>query len=292
MVNVKKPNFFIVGAPKCGTTALSEYLKIHPNIFICEPKEPNFFCLDFPRIREVKSLNEYLQLFQNAGEEKLAIGEASSRYLYSSVAIKKIYEFNSNAKIIIMLRNPVDMIYSFHSQQVFNLDEKVKDFKRAWQLQSVRKGPFTQYFKIGLLGLQVERVYRIFPREQIFIILFEDFVNATNKVYEDVQRFLNVPLWVKNYFPRFNPNKTHKYFIIAKLVKNTPNFLTYPIFMLKKIFNIQQIGILDKLWRANIKVQERKPLPIEFRKKLLEMFKPDIQRLSRIIQKDLDHWLE
>ena len=106
------PNFFIVGAPKCGTTALCEYLKYHPNVFMSTPKEPHYFAEDFERYRHVKTEDKYLALFGDCNDRHLMIGEASVFYLRSTRAVSLIRDFNPDAKIIVMLRNPVDMVYS------------------------------------------------------------------------------------------------------------------------------------------------------------------------------------
>src|SRR5687767_1010670 len=103
-----KPNFFIVGAPKCGTTSLYEYIRVHPEVFMPDRKEPAFFCSDFYKPRRMKE-EEYLSLFREAGSAKW-IGEASTWYLYSDKAREGIKAFCPDARIIIMLRNPVDMM--------------------------------------------------------------------------------------------------------------------------------------------------------------------------------------
>jgi len=100
-----KPNFFIVGAPKCGTTSMTEYLKQHPDIFIPEEKEPHYFGsdLEYPRITKTEA--QYLRLFSEAQDER-RLGEASVWYLFSQRAAQEIYEFNPLSRIIIMLRTP------------------------------------------------------------------------------------------------------------------------------------------------------------------------------------------
>ncbi|UCC88813.1 MAG: sulfotransferase, partial [Anaerolineales bacterium] len=99
-----KPNFFIVGAPRCATTALYRYLCDHPNIFMPRVKEPHFFAEDISVGKPTKTLDWYMGLFEESSEEHLAVGEASVFYLYSSVAVRRIYEFNKEAKIIVILR--------------------------------------------------------------------------------------------------------------------------------------------------------------------------------------------
>src|SRR5438093_1590857 len=113
--NIRLPTFFIVGAPRCGTTALYTYLRQHPDLFLPENKEPHFFGSDLYHPGFVRNLDEYLSLFLEAGNKKRA-GEASVWYLYSRNAAAEIMAFCPSARIIAMLRNPVDMMYSNYCQ--------------------------------------------------------------------------------------------------------------------------------------------------------------------------------
>ena len=114
------PNFFIVGAPQCGTTALHAYLAQHPDVFMSDPKEPHYFGsdLDF-RYRRRPNEEQDRSYFTNAGDRS-RIGEASVWYLYSECAADEIWEAVPDARIIVMLRDPVEMIPSLHSQFVYN----------------------------------------------------------------------------------------------------------------------------------------------------------------------------
>src|SRR5690349_11034979 len=133
-----KPNFFIVGAPKCGTTALYEYLRHHPNIFLPKVKEPHFFATDLGAYPSVKTMDQYLGLFHDSNEAQVRIGEASVYYLRSDTALPKIREFNPAAHIIAMFRNPVEMVHALHSQLLYVGIEDVPDFEAAWRLQDPR----------------------------------------------------------------------------------------------------------------------------------------------------------
>ena len=108
-----KPNFFIVGAPKCGTTAFNADLKRHPDVFIPERKEIHFFGHDLKLDGERPSLEAYLALFAPSAS-RCAIGESSVFYLFSRTAADEIYSFNPDAQIIIMLRDPIDMVHSLY----------------------------------------------------------------------------------------------------------------------------------------------------------------------------------
>ncbi|MCC0177427.1 sulfotransferase domain-containing protein [Waterburya agarophytonicola K14] len=299
---MNKPNFFIAGAPKCGTTALSEYLRDHPNIYISEPKEPHYFTFDFEQYRVTKTWSEYSGLFSESTAKHTAIGEGSVFYLCSTVALDKIKEYDSQAKIIVMLRNPVDMIYSFHSQLVFTADESEKSFEKAWRLQATRKqgkqipsqcreAAFLQYAEMGKLGEQVERLQTIFPAEQVKIILFEDFVKSTKDVYDEVLEFLAVPNDERTEFVRINENKTHKMGAVGNFTAKPPALLTNVALKARDMLGIKELGILDTIRSFNTKVAAREPLSEDLRADMMEEFSTDIQKLAQLINRDLSHWL-
>lgn len=297
------PNFFIIGAPKCGTTALSEYLRMHPNIYMSSPKELFYFCDDFPAYRQATTEEEYLEkFFQDVASQHQVVGEASALYLYSSVALENLYRFNPNAKIILMLRNPVDMVYSYHSQLLYDGDENEPDFEQAWKLQASRKKGLNisslcreprllQYAEFGKLGQQIEHLLRIFPREQIHIIWFEEFSSSTQFVYEKVLEFLEVPKDNRTKFDRLNVNKTHKSILLGKVTQKTPMFLIDAAMKTKQIMGFSRWGIMDAIRHFNSKATTRKPLSADFRAELLAEFDTDIQKLSCLLYKDLNHWL-
>src|SRR5919106_4688265 len=108
------PDFFIVGAPKCGTTSLASYLDAHPQIFMSPVKEPKYFFFDAPELRVIDRLESYQRLFARAEPDQLC-GEASTAYLFSKAAVPAILEANPAAKIIAMVRNPLEMVVSYHS---------------------------------------------------------------------------------------------------------------------------------------------------------------------------------
>jgi len=299
---MKRPNFFIVGAPKCGTTALSEYLRRHPYIFFCPHKEVSYFCEDFPGIRTVASEKQYLQYFKRANDKHIAVGEGSVRYLYSSIAIQRIFEFNPKSKIIIMLRNPVDLVYACHSQALYSLEEYEPDFKKAWALQESRaKGnnitkrcpdpdAALQYRKIGMLGQHVERVLNIFPKEQVRIYFLEDFSRDTKEIYEDVLTFLGIPSDGRKYFHRINENKKHRNKTVAIMTNLHPLFWR----KIRRWINStlgKEIRLLNCIRKLNTVKQKRPPLDPTFRRLLIAEFWDDIEKLGHITNKDLSHYL-
>ena len=302
-----KPNFFIIGAPKCGTTALYHYLLDHPEICFSKVKEPSHFCTDFRGICDKLTDEEYLKReFQHCTVKTPAIGEASVWYLYSNSAVKNIFEFNPDSKIIIMLRDPVNMVQSLHSQLLFTLDEDVEDFESAWNLQhqrldginipkTCREPSILQYRKIGSYSSQLKRVFSIFPRNQIKVILFDDFVNNTKKVYDSTLNFLEVSSFPKTDFPKINENKVYRFNFLARITNRHPSWAYKLTKFLRNKFGIQRLGIqkyiLDNLTNYfNLRQVKRFKLPDNTRKMLLNEFYEDISETEEILNVDLSKW--
>jgi len=296
-----KPNFFIIGAPKCGTTALSEYLREHENIVISDPKEPHFFATDMPKMRTTDDEMTYLSYFKNITDETVSIGEASVWYLYSKEAIKNIFAYNKDAKIIAMLRNPVEMVPSMHSQHLYSADEDIKDFQDAWELNNERekgncipkyaRAPQNLYYaKIALYSEQLERVYEYFPQSQVKVILFDDFKNDTKKVYDDVLSFLNVPNDQRMEFPIINENTVSKSYFIKNLIVHQPKFIVFIKNYIKKILGKDQLNIASFFNGLNTNKTKRRPLEDNTKKEIHDTYRSDIDKLSILINRNLDKW--
>ncbi len=300
--DIKKPNFFIVGAPKCGTTALSEYLRCHPAVFLSTPKEPSYFCSDLPGLQYVSNMRDYEQLFSRVTAEHLAIGEASPGYLFSSCAIHEIFKYNHNSRIIVMLRNPAEMLPSYHSQLVFSGFEDQIDFRHAWNLQddrsqgryipkTCRESKLLQYAKIPCFGDQLELLYNTFPQNQILLLNFDDFVNDTKFAYENTLRFLNLTSEGRTNFPVINPNKDIKYGFLNNLLHTPPSWA------IKIMNNISGSSIHDTLVKlhgaikhSNTTLSKRQALDIEFHNELVDIFRPQVEKAEAITNLDLSSW--
>jgi hypothetical protein len=126
---MKRPDFFLVGAPKCATTAMTDYLSQHPDIYIPRLREKDvpFFGRDLDLGSRRESLEEYLSFYQDASPSQRA-GEACVWYLYSEYAAEELRAFAPDAQILVFLRNPVDLVHSLHTQLVYTQDEDVLDF--------------------------------------------------------------------------------------------------------------------------------------------------------------------
>jgi Sulfotransferase domain len=300
---VKRPNFFIVGAPKCGTTALSEYLRDNPAVFMSRPKEPHWFSSDFDYYanREDPTLDGYLRLFERAGDRHLAVGEASVWYLYSAAALPAIVAFDPNARVIAMVRNPVEMVPSLHSQLLYTLDEDEPNLELAWRLQAERaRGEripstcrvpeFLQYGAACSLGAQIERARTAVPVGNLKVITFDDFVRDTRRVYLETEQFLGVPDDARVDFPRVNANKQHRYGWLGRVTQRPPQPLVAAARTIKRAAGIERLNVIPRIKARNRRVADRAQVDPAFRRMLADHFRPDVEHLGALIDRDLTHW--
>ena len=290
----QKPNFFIVGAPKCGTTALYDYLTQHPDIYMSPVKEPHFFSTDLEPPSYVREDSAYMDLFQQAEYEKM-IGEASASYLYSKVAAEKIKQFSPNAKIILMLRNPVELLYSLHSERLFALTEEFEKFEDALNAEEKRKkgllpikGAFALYRDVVTFCPQIERYWKHFGKDKVHIILQDDFRKDTEGVFRETLRFLGLEMNVKVEFGIRNANKESKSKLLRKLLIQPPDLVVNMgrILLPKIVRN----ALLDTLHRFNTVHTSRKPMDPDLKRELTIEFKPQVEQLGNMIGRDLSKW--
>jgi hypothetical protein len=212
------PDFFIVGHPKSGTTALYEMLRAHPQIHM-PVKEPWFFSPELrarPRSRapadQPDSLDEYLALYEGAGPEQI-VGEASPSYLRSRTAAERIAELQPDARIIAILREPASFLRSFHLQCVQSHVETEKDLGKAIALEGVRRQgkkipracprpEALMYSEHVRYVEQLRRYFAVFPPEQVLVLVYEDFRRDNEATIHAVLQFLGVddtaPLELRN----------------------------------------------------------------------------------------------
>ena len=201
---MRKPNLFIVGAARAGTTTLYSYLQQHSKVFMPKDelyKEPSFFSTLHKRL----GLEDYLNIFKNADDKYRCIGEASTAYLTDHTSAKKIYEYNPKSKILIILRNPADRAYSLYTWMVQEGYEWAGTFEKALQLESIRRNKNIptffepeyywnyMYYSSGLYFKQIKRYYDLFDKINILIMKFDELVKSPDTVYKKVCHFLNIP---------------------------------------------------------------------------------------------------
>ncbi len=290
-----KVNLFVVGAPKCGTTALCSYLADHKDICLSQVKEPHFFAHEFRHFRNViRNLDEYEDQFSHAkGTEKIYM-EGSVYYLYGKKSIENVKKYNKDAKIIVMLRNPIDMAQSMHSQLIWTYDEDVIVFEEAWRLQNERlrgkKLPklcreplFLQYGSLCSLGDQVERLLYHFSKEQILFIDNADMNKNVRAVYRQVLDFIGVEDDEREVFGRVNENKRHKIKWLAKFTVRPPKALVKLLKAFKSAAKIKKLGVMDFIRKFSDDKTKRKPISPELETELREYFRSDVEKLSLLI---------
>lgn len=293
-----RPNLFIVGAAKCGTTSMHEYLDQHPGIFMAPWKEPHFFCPDLNGREDwaISNFVQYLELFREATDEVYA-GESSVGYLFSEEAPRRIKEFCPEARIIIMLREPVDAICSMFHQHVVQGNESIFDLEEALDAEPRRRrGDVPKFlpFKFWLLytetasySRQVKRYFDTFGRDAVHVILFDDLKANPRKVYDELIEWLGLPRFPDVNLDVRNQAGSPRNYFLKRLLLRMPAVTTilYPYLSLdlrKKVG-----AILDKLDPFGSPVPR---ITDETKRKLAARMQSEVGALERLLDRPLPGW--
>lgn len=212
-----RPNLFIVGAPKCGTTSVHHYLKQHPDVYMSEKKEPHYFATDFhaasdrlhgeAKFFHVREPAAYAALFADAGAARI-VGESSTSYLYSRAAAGAIAGYAPDARIVVCLRDPFALLRSWHAYLHFCLEEDIADFRAALDAEPRRRAaaggggtmpvstqhPERLYYRDFIrLSAQIERYLAVFPREQLHFVVLEELERDPRAAHAALLAFLGLP---------------------------------------------------------------------------------------------------
>jgi hypothetical protein len=292
-----RPDFFIAGAPKCGTTALFAYLSQHDSIFMPRIKEPKFFCTDLRTNGGVYAPDEYRALFASAPAQCVT-GEASTLYLYSKVAIERIMAYNPDAKIIVMLRHPVDAAHSLHAAGWSHRLENIGDFEDAWRVQAARlcgehmpprwpDAATLQYGAIYRYAAQVRRVMEHVPERQRHFVVYEDFFADTRRHYAEILEFLGLTTNNHPAFRVINPAVGSRSRRIERWLRKPPRWLETlyaPIHPLFRSAGLHPAGIV---WGLNSVARQKSALRPAFRAELDRYFSDDIAELEALLGRRL-----
>jgi len=279
---IRHPNLFIVGAAKSGTTSLAHYLQQHPDIYFPDERrsvEPAYFA-DHTGVTE---LQEYLDLFDEANDETI-LGEKSTAYLFDENAPTRIREFCPHALVIILLRHPVDMAYSFfHHNRRFGL-EPIQDFDQALQEEERRandpvflqrcRGYYANhlYRRRALFYPQLKRYFDNFDQNQILLLRYDELKNDTLKLCCKVFRFLSVD---EDFVPQLNKVNTGRSLRIPVLYQM--------YFHNSAVQNLVRTLIPERARRAiydwNQSGNSYQPLNTQNRQKYERLFKKDMDQL-------------
>jgi hypothetical protein len=306
---VKKPNLFIVGAAKAGTTALYSYLCKHPDMYFSPIKEPHYFsddirienfqkqesikaCFDINKYLGKKKLEEkhiafidneqnYLNLFRESSNE-LYLGEASTGYLFSKTAANNIFEFDNNAKIIISLRNPIERAYSHWKMNLAsgreNINQKFIDaIERDYNSKEKGYCISNLYIELGMYSSQVER-YKSKFNDTIFICFYEDLNNHPFETIDRLSKFLNLPNTLNKDLDKKNVSKISNYPNLKSSLRKIGLHNIIPKFVKEILSDITSNTEFPKLSNDDrIYVYNK-------------FYKKEIDKLEKLLKKDLSHW--
>lgn len=312
----------IVGAPRCGTTSLARYLESHPGIDFSFVKEPHFFSQhDLTELSDDELLatveQEYLaRYFPEADGDTRMLMEGSVTYLYTPEQMEPILRLWPQAKFIIAVRDPFDMLPSLHQRLLFIGDETVKDFERAWDLAPQRalgrhiprsciEPKWLQYPEIGKLGSYVERFFRAVGRERCHVIVFDDFAANPAAVYREVLAFLGLPDDGRTDFAPRRESRAYRLGWLQRLLKRPPRRVRLALGgqkfrrRFKKMDDVKPdhplIGTILR-WRKQVLRWNQRPAPDTvlspaMQARMREALAPDIIHLARLLRRDLSDWL-
>lgn len=298
-LNRPPPHFFIVGAPKCGTTSMAQYLNQHPEVFVLRG-EPHFFGTDLeynsPRLTPAR----YATLCRNTGGKPVC-GDRSTWYLFSRNAAREIHAHNPDALIIAMLRNPVEMLHSLHAHHfqrglrddIGNLADALAaepDRRRGDRIPANARFPESLYYsEIPRYSEQLARYFDTFGAERVRIVLFDDLKRAPGRVYVETLSFLGVDA-------SFRPD-----FGVHNASAPTPDSWAYRAWKAStlryRIRSLAPQALYDrirqmrrkKLARA-AKRQPRAPLDPRLAARLKDQFVDEVKRLEALTGRDLAEW--
>jgi hypothetical protein len=280
------PNFFIVGAPKAGTTTLYRYLERHPQVFMSSIKEPSYFAHTdilaqqlYYKIEPVSDWEEYLELFSTANGAT-AIGEASVSYLFYPDAAKKLHNAFPAARIVILLRDPVERAWS-HYLMDYKLNLVTKSFDEI--ISGNRNSLYyQQYVKLGLYAKQVEMYLNLFGKEQVFIGLHDELKRDYDGLVKKVCSFLNVEPLTFNNGHNYNAAEVPRNSFI-RTVYASPSRRA----LAKKIAGPFTPTIKSLLFKKPVMKPEDHTVQL-----LQRIYQPDLKHLEILTGMDLRSWYE
>jgi hypothetical protein len=298
------PNFLILGAAKSGTTSLYRYLKQHPEIFLADKKETNFFACKNLKLQDfrwegrspdfflssITILEEYQSIFKKASKQ-VAVGEVSTGYLYSRAAPEHIRKFNPQVKLIAILRNPIERAYSHYLQLRREQREPLENFTQALlaELLRIHNNYVWDYFykDQGYYFQQLQRYYALFPTEQIRVYFYEELESDVSKLVSDLFSFIGV---TKD-FPldtsfKFNTGgiPIHPWF--GRLISSNNRIRT----SIKYLLSPKKRQEFKKLY-LKLFFRPAPPLPDSAYELLRDAYQDDISKLQELFRRDLSTWL-
>ena len=303
------PDFFVVGAPRCGTTSFCRYLARNPQICFSQPKEPHYFTQLTRDPTEVELARDYLErCFGHCTPAHRAIGEGSVSYLYLPAAIERIRRMNPEARFIALVRNPLTMLPSYHLRMRFLLQEDEPDFARAWALEPARaRGEnvprhcldprLLLYSKVAQLGAQVENLFEIAGRERSHIVVFDDLAANPLAVYRSALEFLHVDYDGQTRFESRYESRMYRYRWLQRILfvpATKGGRMMATLQQRTRKYNpdgSKRPSLIKRVTNWNKVAAAPEPLPEATKNIVREALRPDVLLLSRLVGRDLSGWL-
>lgn len=293
---------FLVGGPKCGTTSMAQYLGEHPDIFVADG-EPRFFGTDVPGQYNRLTESEYLALFSGATGTTI-VGEKSASYLYSTRAASEIARFDPNGRILIMVRNPIDMVYSLHGQLVHkSFREDIVDFEGALDAEPARRAGkrlpkrcwhpgILYYSQIARYTEQIQRYYACFGRQQVHVVVFDDFKGDTPSTYRATLRFLGVDDDIAPDFKVYNPAVRSRSRVVERIIGSRSSFARAAAAITPTMLR-PTLGTLHNMLLRHNSIRGKMPsMSEQVRDRLRTIYREEVHALSELLQRDLTFWLK
>lgn len=255
------PKFYIVGAPKCGTTSLYSWLGAHPSV--CAPhKEPCYFSQDiFPTSHlstHIPSLDAYCEIFSLTSGQLIS-GEATPKYLYSDQALAEIARLRPDAQIIVCLRDPVELAVSLHNQKLREGAEPEVDFEKAWALSLdslASEEPSLpherHYYQWACIGSRLQAVYRYFPASSVLVLLTSELRTDPRDCYLKVTGFLGVEDDGRQNFARRNERVRIRNLGLHRALLAVKQCLSPALNPISKLRGGRGLGILKLVNAVNV----------------------------------------
>jgi hypothetical protein len=293
------PDVYLIGAPKAGTTSVASWLAAHPQVYWSVPKEPFYWASDYPRMRAhhgFVSRDDYEALFaSHAAREADIRAEGSTTYLYSATAVPAIVEAMPQARFIVCVRNPADLLLSWHRTQLVTMNESEPDFGRSLSGRlpgtDLLDSKLVDYPMVGGLGGAVERLFQSVVRDRVHVVVLDDLRDEPDKVWTQLAEFVGVDPVLRPELRAHNASdKTFRFRAVQHVLLRPPRPLAPAVRGLRQWSrNSRLLGVRSArslLWRH----EDRPTASAQDRHAVLQHFDADIDVLSGLLGRDLSGW--
>jgi len=307
------PSVFLVGAPRCGTTSISKLLARHSEICFSQPKELNYFGqVPAEALGGIQQdyLDRYFAHF-NPQQHRIA-AEGSVTYLYEPQAISLIQSIQPDARFLVAVRKPMDMLRSYHFRLLYLLEEDEPDFEKAWELQDARargeripkrcsEPRRLQYRQVASLGLQVERLIGLVGRERCHVVVADDVRSDPVATCRNLFQFCGVSIDLEQQeriaaqdpFPHRHKSRTYRWLWLQRILYKPPRVVFKAAVRSEVGRGVRPMSLKQvhkRLARLNLVKGEAPRFSPALKERLVQAFDEDIQRLESILNRDLSAW--